>query len=142
MSASKFHNHTEQQAKWLHFVVTDDTVISQRLDIGEMEGDATVFSQSAVFKSRKVSRYWIVHKMFIKLFTVCGEEIDYVEQGPALEANSSSASQEISSILWNPKFRYRVCNSLPSSPSPGSDQSSPRPGILFLAYFSISSLYA
>ena len=37
--------------------------------------------------------------MFIKLFTVCGEGTDYIEQSPALEANSSSARQEISSIL-------------------------------------------
>jgi len=45
MSATKFHTHTKQQAKLLCFLVTDDNVIPQRLDIGEIEEDATVFSQ-------------------------------------------------------------------------------------------------
>jgi len=45
VSATKFHIHTKQQAKLLRFLVTDDNVISQRLDTGEMEGDAAVFSQ-------------------------------------------------------------------------------------------------
>jgi hypothetical protein len=45
MSATKFHTPTKQQAKLLRFLFTDDNVMSQKLDIGELEGDATVFSQ-------------------------------------------------------------------------------------------------
>jgi hypothetical protein len=47
-----------------------------------------------------------------------------MEQSPSLEANRFSASQEIPSILWNPKVRYRIhrCSSPVSILSP---QSSP-----------------
>jgi len=45
MSATTFHTHTKQQAKLLYFLGTGDNVISQRLDIGEIEEDATDFSQ-------------------------------------------------------------------------------------------------
>jgi hypothetical protein len=34
-----------------------------------------------------------------------------MQQSPSLEANSFSASQEISHILWQPKVHYRVQNS-------------------------------
>jgi hypothetical protein len=33
---------------------------------------------------------------------------DFVEQSPSREANSSSASQEISRIVWSPKVHYRI----------------------------------
>ena len=78
--------------------------------------------------------------MFTKLFTVCGEETDYIEQSSALEANSSSARQEISSILWNPKLRYRICNSLPPFPLLGQiNPAHDLPSCSFKVHFSISS---
>jgi hypothetical protein len=36
-----------------------------------------------------------------------------MEQRPSWEANSFSASQEISRILWNPEVRYRINKSPP-----------------------------
>jgi hypothetical protein len=36
-----------------------------------------------------------------------------MEQSPSWEANSDSASQEISSLLWNPNVEYRVHKSSP-----------------------------
>ena len=35
-----------------------------------------------------------------------------MEQGPSWEANQFSASQEISSILWNSKVQYRFTSAL------------------------------
>jgi hypothetical protein len=40
-----------------------------------------------------------------------------MEQSPSWEANSSSATQEIPRILWNPKFRHRIHNSQPPAPT-------------------------
>ena len=39
-----------------------------------------------------------------------------MEQSPSGEANQFSASQEIPSILWNPKVRYCIYKGLPPVP--------------------------
>jgi hypothetical protein len=41
---------------------------------------------------------------------------NFIEQSPSWEANSRSASQEISPLLWNSKFHYRVHGSPPLVP--------------------------
>ena len=58
----------------------------------------------------------------------------------SLEGNNSSASQQISRILWNPKIHLLFSQKLDICSYPKPDQSSPRP-ILLLESILISSFH-
>ena len=49
-------------------------------------------------------------------FAAQNQSTSAIQQSPLSEANSFSASQEISCILWNPKDRYQI----QSTPTPYS----------------------
>jgi len=63
-----------------------------------------------------------------------------MEQSPSWDANSSSASQEIPHISWNPKVHHSAHNSPPLDwVRPETNDSSPHPAILlFKIHFNIT----
>lgn len=59
-----------------------------------------------------------------------------LEQNRSSEANDRLATQELPRLVWNPRVRHRVHNSLPLIPILGHDWG-PHPSILFNFHFNI-----
>jgi hypothetical protein len=55
-----------------------------------------------------------------------------MEQSPSWEADSHSANQKISRLLWNQKVNYRVHNNPTLVPIPNKIASSPHHYMLFI----------
>jgi hypothetical protein len=60
-----------------------------------------------------------------------------MELSPSWEAANCAATQELPSILWNPKVHYRVNKSLSTGPYPEPDQSNSYHPILSKIHFNI-----
>ena len=55
----------------------------------------------------------LIYKIKVVYYTVTNS----MEQSPSWEANSSSASQEIPYILWEPEVHYHMYKRLPAVPN-------------------------
>jgi hypothetical protein len=68
----------------------------------------TGVSNKVIYLSCLMKIIFVKHWKFYKNTLKYSRITDSLEPSPSWEANSSSASRQISCILWNPTFHYRV----------------------------------